>query len=154
MGSRVLYSRALWWNGMGCNDSVERGRLETQVKEDLKVDAQVARVLAKCRPWYPTVDLTKRATALREVFGQLDCDREGTLDIRELRPFLTYFLRSYLELEIQPEHIEVMFYALDVDNSADINFAEFLWFMLSCKVAGRPSCRLFDVMRHDTLTHK
>ena len=25
------------------------------------------------------------------------------------------------------------FYALDVDNSADINFAEFLWFMFSCK---------------------
>ena len=37
-------------------------------------------------------------------------------------------MENNLKLENVPfETIEMMFYALDVDNSADINFAEFIW---------------------------
>ena len=106
-----------------------------QVKEDLEIDGMVTKVIQRCENegWYPGVDLRRRAGVLREVFAVLDCDGEGSLDVNELRPFMTFFLEQYLGLKLAYEHIESMFYALDVDNSADINFAEFLWFMFSCK---------------------
>ena len=53
---------------------------------------------------------------------------KGTLDLDELRPFMRFFLSEYLGLAgIDSEDIEALFCALDVDNSADIGFAEFLW---------------------------
>ena len=81
----------------------------TKVKEDVKVDLQVSKVLETCKPWYPGVDLAGRAATLREVFTLLDCDGEGALDVDELKPFMTFFLTHYIGMTgIDYEHIEVL----------------------------------------------
>ena len=105
------------------------------MKEQIKIEAQVAKVLEACRGWYPDIDLAGRAATLREVFDDFDCDGGGELDIDELRPFMAYFLERYLGVGARDgaqaldlgECVEGLFYALDGDNSATIDFSEFLW---------------------------
>ena len=102
------------------------------VSESVKTEAMMAKVLARCARWYPD-SLAERVDALRAVFAELDQDESGAIDVRELGPFIKFFMEHYLDQKDVPyEHVEEMFYALDVDNSADVNLAEFLWFMLAC----------------------
>ena len=53
---------------------------------------------------------------------------EGTLYLDELRPFMRFFLHDYLGMaDIDEEDVEALFCVVDLSNSADVGFAEFLW---------------------------
>ena len=86
-------------------------------------------ILHTCKAWpeYENVDIVKRAAALRKVFDELDEDRGESLDVNELRPFIAYHFAQHVKQTPDYEMIEAMFYALDTDDTADIDFSEFLW---------------------------
>ena len=46
----------------------------------------LGKVLQKCEPWYPDVDLHKRCEALRLVFDEMDVEDIGALDVSKLTP--------------------------------------------------------------------
>ena len=104
-----------------------------RVKSEMKIEGMIDVVLDQCKCWYPNENLRKTATKLRHIFEELDCDAQGSLDVNELRPFMTFYFKHYVRIDVEYDLIESMFYTLDVDDSSDIDFAEFLWFMLAAK---------------------
>ena len=54
---------------------------------------------------HPGVDLVKQTKQLKDVFDQLDADRQGSLDIHELKPFIEFFVTEYVgfkDVDIDP----------------------------------------------------
>ena len=100
-----------------------------RVEEERELALMVSKVQERCQAFSEGVDLAKRTEKLKQIFDKLDADGQGSLDIHELKPFIEFFVLEYVG--IHDVEIDPIFYALDLDNSSDINFAEFLWFMLS-----------------------
>jgi len=72
---------------------------------------------------------------LRTVYDTLDVDGEDGLDKAEIVPFIKHITRVYVGDEMTEKDIDEMFDVIDVSGDGEVNFAEFLWFLVAVKRA-------------------
>ena len=69
----------------------------------------------------------------------------------EMPPFLLYFFDAYFAVALSDDDIQRLFFVLDFNDSADIDVAEFTWFLLSAPYTIVPGLREARKDRHESM---
>jgi hypothetical protein len=104
-----------------------------EILVEMNEGSVVDMIAATAKSWFPNFLTDKELNQFNEVYNALNTDGDGGLDRDEIQPFLDHLVKEYLDNGISPKQMDEMFEIVDADGSGEINFSEFLWFLLSIK---------------------